>query len=535
MGKISVLDCTLRDGAYIVNSMFGDNAIKGIIGKLKNSGIELIECGWLKDKKHESGSTFYHLPDDVLDYIGSNKKECKYVAMIDWNRFDTSSLPICDHSSLDAIRVVFPYEHYKEGVEVGRLIKEKGYDVYFQAANTLAYSNDDLKELALFMNDFKPVALSVVDTFGAMYEDDLQRILYVLDSSLDTSIELGFHSHNNQQLAFSNSIYFANYFRDKERDIIIDSSLCGMGRGAGNATTELICNYLNQKFGTSFDMDSILDAIDVYIKRYAESFSWGYSTEYCIAGMYCCHVNNIAYLTENHRTTAKDMRGIIESLTPEDRKKYDYNLLESKYIENQNRKIDDEVTFNQLTDEFAGKKVLLVAPGKSSLDYRSEILKFISDNPDVITVSVNALLDGYSNKYLFLTNYARYEYAKNNHSKDFENCEKILLSSVKIEADVNEYIVGFERAIKRGWDHFDNAVICALRLMKRLGIKKIYLSGFDGFKETYNESYADKELPTVNPGKKWEELNEEIKDMFNDFRSKSPEIEIEFLTPSMYQ
>ena len=79
-------------------------------------------------------------------------------------------------------------------------------------------------------------------------------------------------------------------------------------------------------------MDSIMDAIDIYMEFFKENYEWGYSTPYFIAGMYCCHVNNIAYLLKNHRTSSRDMRNIIESLSQDDRKKYDYDLLEEKYL-----------------------------------------------------------------------------------------------------------------------------------------------------------------------------------------------------------
>ena len=75
-------------------------------------------------------------------------------------------------------------------------------------------------------------------------------------------------------------------------------------------------------------MNQIMDAIDMYMQYFQENYTWGYSTPYFIAGMYCCHVNNIAYLLKNHRTNALDMRNIIESLSPEERRKYDYDLLE---------------------------------------------------------------------------------------------------------------------------------------------------------------------------------------------------------------
>ena len=538
MSRLKLLDCTLRDGAYIVNADFGEPVIKGIIRKLQDAHIDIIECGWLKDKEHEKGRTFYHVPSDVVQYITERKSRIKYVAMIDWDRYDLSNLPECDGSSIDAIRVVFPYNKFREGIKVGTEVLKKGYTLFFQAANTLAYSDEDLVELAREVNASGAKSLSVVDTFGAMYEEDLDRIVSVLDRELNPDVALGFHSHNNQQLAFSNAIHFIKLLDKTDREVIVDSSLCGMGRGAGNATTELMANYLNRKYDTGYNMNAIMDAIDIYMKHFEDMYKWGYSTEYCIAGMYCCHVNNIAYLTKNHRTSAKDMRNIIESLSPDDRKKYDYDLLEEKYIENQNRKIDDSAAVETLKKAMAGKKIVLIAPGKSSVTKRDSVEEFISKNrSDAVVIAVNALLDQYGTEYdyLFLTNNARYEYAKETRTAQFDSVKKILLSSVKVEGGDDEYIVEFERAIKRGWDHFDNAVICCLRLLRQLEVRDVYISGFDGFKGTYNESYADESLPTINPGKKWDELNEEIRDMFKDVKKCASEMHISFLTESVYE
>ncbi len=538
MSRLKLLDCTLRDGAYIVNADFGEPAIKGIIRKLQDAHVDIIECGWLKDKEHEKGHTFYHVPSDVVPYISERKSGIKYVTMIDWDRYDLSNLPECDGSSIDAIRVVFPCNKFREGVKVGKEVLKKGYTLYFQAANTLAYTNEDLVELAKEVNASGAKSLSVVDTFGAMYEEDLDRIVSVLDEELNPDVALGFHSHNNQQLAFSNAIHFIKLLERTGREVVVDSSLCGMGRGAGNATTELTANYLNRKYDAGYNMNAIMDAIDIYMKHFEDVYKWGYSTEYCIAGMYCCHVNNIAYLTKNHRTSAKDMRNIIESLSPEDRKKYDYDLLEEKYIENQNRKIDDTYAIAELKNAMAGKKIVLIAPGKSSITKRDDVEDFIAKNrSDALVIAVNALLDQYGTEYdyLFLTNSARYEYARETRAQQFNAVKKILLSSVKIESGPDELIVEFERAIKRGWDHFDNAVICCLRLLKQLGVRDVFISGFDGFKEAYNESYADVSLPTINPGKKWGELNEEIKDMFEDVKKNSLDMHISFLTESVYE
>lgn len=535
MGKFKLLDCTLRDGAYIVNSLFGDVSIKGIIDKLNKANVDIIECGWLKNDEHQKDSSFYHLISDLNQYVINPNPDCKYVLMIDWDRYDVDLLPEKDDKNIaDSIRVVFPYDHFKEGIEVGEKIKAKGYNVYFQAANTLAYSDEELTELAKLCNDLNPLGISIVDTFGAMYEDELERIVKVLNSNLNDNIALGFHSHNNQQLAFSNAIHFMKLLKDAARDAIIDSSLCGMGRGAGNATTELVANYINQKYSGNYNLDVIMDAIDIYMTKYSEKYKWGYSTEYCIAGIYCCHVNNISYLSKNHKTNARDMRNVIGSLSPADRKKYNYDLLEEKYLENQNRKYDDDANIDYLKKDFENG-VILIAPGKSTVVQGDIVKDFIDKHTECVTISVNALNDKYSTDYLFLTNTARYDYARIAYKDKYDSLKHILLSNIKDMPDDNDMIVEYEKAIKRGWEHFDNAVICMLRLLSYIGVKKVYLAGFDGFKNTYNESYADESLPTVNPGKKWEELNREIKDMFEDVKNTSPEMNIQFITESEFE
>ena len=532
MKKVQLLDCTLRDGAYIVDAKFGVPAIKGIIKKLQDADVDIIECGWLKNTLHEEGTSFYHVPEDLEQYVQKRREDTTYVAMIDWDRYDLQYLPQRDGKSLDAIRVVFPHGKHKEGIAVGKKIAKKGYQVFFQAANTLAYSDEELVELAEEMNQINPVAVSVVDTFGAMYQEDLERIVHVLNEKLNPQIRLGFHSHNNQQLSFALTMHFVELLQLTDRGCIVDASLCGMGRGAGNATTELVANYLNLKQYCNYDMNQIMDAIDMYMQYFQENYTWGYSTPYFIAGMYCCHVNNIAYLLKNHRTNALDMRNIIESLSPEERRKYDYDLLEEKYLENQNRIVDDDAVMEQLEHALANREVVLIAPGKTSSTDWKQITEYIQKT-NAIVIGINAINPNYTFDYLYLMNTVRYNYAKEVYPKQFGEVQKILLSNIKTSPEEKEMIVNFNRVIKRGWEHFDNAVINALRLLDKLHVQKVSLAGFDGFKHKYNESYADAALPTHNQDNKWDELNEEINDMFQNFKASS-NMKIAFLTESIF-
>lgn len=531
---MQLLDCTLRDGAYIVDSKFGTSAIKGIIDKLQKANVEIIECGWLKNSEHKIGTTFFHVPDDISQYVNHKSANSVFVTMIDWDRYDLNYLPENNNSILDAIRVVFPRGKAKEGIEVGRQILAKGYKVYFQAANTLAYTDEELVELANCVNSVNAEALSIVDTFGAMYEEDLDRIIEILDENLDPRIKLGFHSHNNQQLSFALTQYFVNRLQYSERDVVVDASLCGMGRGAGNTTTELAASFLNRKYDCGYEMDQILDAIDLYMGYFRENFSWGYSTPYFISGMYCCHVNNIAYLLKNHRTNAKDMNEIIKSLDPQDRIKYDYDLLEEKYLENQNKVIDDKFAVDTLSKDLQGKNVLLIAPGKTTLTEIHNIKEYIkAKNP--VVIDVNAINPEYNADYLFLISNSRYDYSKSVYSDLFSKTKRILLSNITAENDDNNIVINFNRVVKRGWDYFDNAVINCLRLMSILNVKDVAIAGFDEFKERYNETYADSSLPTANSNADYNKLNAEILDMFKDFKKTvGNSMNIEFITESIF-
>lgn len=532
--KIVLLDCTLRDGAYITESHFGTPAIKGIIKKLQEARVDIIEIGWLKDKPHEEGTSFFHVPGDAVPYLVERSSRATYVAMIDWDRYDTEQLPPCDGTSINAVRVVFPHGKHREGIAVAKKIREKGYQVFLQAANTMAYSNADLEELVAEVNAFSPVALSVVDTFGAMYAEDLERIVSVIDAKLDKAVGLGFHSHNNQQLSFALTIRFIDLLETSGRTVMVDASLCGMGRGAGNATTELVASYLNRKKHGNYDLDAILDAIDTYMEPFQQAYTWGYSTPYFVAGLYQCHVNNIAYLQRNHRANARDMRNIIASLSQAERRKYDYDLLEQRYLENQSRHIDDEDAVRALRRAFEGRTVLLVAPGRSVIDKAQSVHAFIKKEKPVV-IGVNAICDGYTYDYLFFVNSARYDYAKNAHETTFAATKKIVLSSIQLEEADSELVLNFNRAIKRGWPHFDNAVISALRLFNSIGVKNVAIAGFDGFRHAYNESYADPSLPTLNPDNRWDELNVEIASMFADVRSRTKgSMEISFVTESLF-
>lgn len=129
---IKLLDCTLRDGAYVTESYFGTPTIRGIIKKMQDAQVDIIECGWMKDTAHKEGTSFFHYPDDIKKYLPPKNKNVSFVAMIDWDRYDVENLSEYDGKTIDAIRIVFPYGRYKEGIRVGKKFGKRAIKYYFK-------------------------------------------------------------------------------------------------------------------------------------------------------------------------------------------------------------------------------------------------------------------------------------------------------------------------------------------------------------------------------------------------------------------
>lgn len=277
---IKVLDCTLRDGAYCVDSFFGENCIKNIVSSLCKSGVEIVECGWLKDIETKNGSTFFNKPTDVSKYI--ENKTSKLSLMFDYGRFDFNSLEQ-NKGLIDIIRIAFYKKNLDEISFAAEEIKNKGYEVFLQASNVLDYSEKELEILCKRANYIGVNSVYIVDTFGSLFPEDLNRIMPIFDKTVNDNIEIGFHSHNNLQLSLALSIEFINKMN---HNIIVDSTLCGMGRGSGNTKTELLLEYLNRR-GKHYDTENIWDVIDKNIVPIKNV--WEYTPEKAIKGLHNLH------------------------------------------------------------------------------------------------------------------------------------------------------------------------------------------------------------------------------------------------------
>ncbi len=531
MEKFKLLDCTLRE-APLDGLMWGDLSIKKMINGLEKANVNIIEVGFLKNAVYVFGSSSFQRVEEIRPYLEHKKADTMYVALVDYGRYDLHYLTPYDGTSIDAIRVCFKHQEIHDVLSYAQAIRDKGYQVCIQHVDTMGFTDDEIIDFIKKVNLFKPFSYSVVDTFGAMYESDMLHYTELANQYLDNDIWLGFHGHNNLMVADANAQRFASEIGAR-RKVIVDASLYGCGRSAGNAHTELMAQYMNKKLGAEFDINELLDLIDTVIVAAQEKTTWGYSIPYFIAGMHNAHTFNVKQLLKRHNLKSKDLRGIIEKLDDVQKKAYDYTLLEKLYVEYFDQPVDDSETVAKLTAAFQGKKILLLAPGKSVNDSQMEIETFINEERPVV-IDVNNLINGYQADYIFYSGSVRYQ---NLQYQDYSAVGKpkiILSSNIKSFACEDEMIVDYRSLIKYGWVNIDSSAILLLRLLIKCGVKEVYIAGLDGYK-SFGQAFYDNELDTgLDEKSRIEHTNDNLS-MMKDIMENNPNFVMHFLTDSVYK
>lgn len=288
--NVKILDCTLRDGGYLIDWKFGKDKIHSITSNLIESGVDYIECGFLKEILSDVNQTFFSSVSDLEKIATQNQI---YTLMINYGEFGIEKFSECKNKNIK-IRLAFKKHNQEEALEYISKLKILGWDIFVNPMITNTYTKVELELLIKRLNEIKPYCVTIVDTLGNMYESDVINIFDFIDKNLIPEIAIGFHSHNSLQLSFSNTKALLKM--GIKRTLIIDSCLYGMGRGAGNLCTELITKYLNDNYQTDYRILPLLKSIDCDLKPIYQEHTWGYSTPYYIAAMHGCHPNYAGYL-----------------------------------------------------------------------------------------------------------------------------------------------------------------------------------------------------------------------------------------------
>lgn len=518
MNNIHILDCTLRDGGYCNEWRFGFDNAKKITSGLVESEVEIVECGFLTNKvDYEPDVMKFNTVEEVARIIPQDRGGKLFVAMMNYGEFEVENLPQYDGSSIDGIRVAYHKKNRYEALELCKKIKEKGYLVFIQAMVSLSYSDEEFLETIKIVNDFNPYAFYIVDSFGVMKGKDLTRLFYMIEHNLHSEIWIGFHSHNNMQLAYSNAQLLTTI--QTNRNLIIDSSVYGMGRGAGNLNTELFVEYLNENYGKQYQIQPLLILIDEILNDFYQINYWGYSLPNYISAVHNAHPNYAGYLDDKKTLTIKDMNEIFDKMDEEKKVSFDKKYIEELYLKHMDTGKVQEEHKAELKEILKNKKVLLIAPGRSSIEESKKIKDFASGE-NVLVVSVNHAYTETVPQFIFLSNLRRFRELPEGNKEKCIVTSNVVSEEVYLQTKYRD-LLNQEEAVA------DNAGLMAIKFFVMYGAKEIILAGFDGYSHDAMDNYGKSEMTIITRNAVLDAMNV---GMSKVLRSYQKEIKISFLT-----
>lgn len=339
MGKnIYLLDATLRDGGQgledlhkngFSDKIFSEEVKHSTIESLGNSNVDIIEIGTMGPSVDDKSKfAIYQNVEELSKYLPKKRNpNALYAGLYIGPDTDVNEIPDWNPLLVEGIRVILRYSELQKSLDYCAALSAKGYKVFVQPMLTMRYTDAELDMVIQAANKMKAYACYFVDSYGYMQPLDVKRLFDYYDTRLDKDIKIGFHAHNNMNLAFSNVQYFLNI--DSDRDVIIDSCATGMGQGAGNLQTELIIPYLNENYGKNYDYDSVLDICDVLDQDMIPDDLWGYSVARLLPAVYKTAYKYGLMMRNKYHLSFRQMNKILREMPDANRMRFTPQDLES--------------------------------------------------------------------------------------------------------------------------------------------------------------------------------------------------------------
>ena len=297
---IKVLDCTLRDGGLVNNFRFTDEFVKALYQANVQAGVDYMEFGYKASKDifkvEDFGKWKFCDEEAIREIVGNNETDLKIAVMTDVGRTDYKK-DIIDRkdSVIDLVRTATYIHQIPFAIEMIEDAKNKGYET---SANLMAVSKVNDKDLEngleLLANSCVDV-IYLVDSFGAFYPEQIRRLADIyLNIAAKTGKKIGIHAHNNQNLAFANTIEGLTAGIS-----YLDATVCGMGRGAGNCFMESLLAFLKNP---RYNLSVIMDFIEKYMLQMKKDYDWGFDIPYLLTGIFNSHPSSAINFIKEGRT-----------------------------------------------------------------------------------------------------------------------------------------------------------------------------------------------------------------------------------------
>ncbi len=361
---MEILDCTLRDGGYYTQWDFSQSLLLPYFAAMEALPVTMVEIGYRNHPCNSYYGRHYYTPGSLMQQARELMPSKRLALMLDEKSCPAHSLQLLLESCkglVDMFRIAVAPDRLQNALLMARVIKDFG----FQVGINLMYASTltpDAPALDLISQlDGLVDALSLVDSYGAIYPDQLSALIKVCRSK--TRIPLGFHGHNNIELAFANCLTAL-----QSGCTIIDATVTGMGRGAGNLKTELLLTHLNKYNNLPVNFDVLSNVVNEF-EKLRETYGWGTNLPYMVSG-----INSLPQ---------KDVMDWVS-------KRYYSVQSIVRALHNQKDVHQERGKYPVFNPDAPCNRALIVGGGPSVKEHIDAVLTLVKRNPDVCIIHASS-------------------------------------------------------------------------------------------------------------------------------------------------
>ncbi len=525
------LDCTIRDGGYINGWDFSRHFATSLYHALSEAGADYMEIGFLSTDRDPKCPWQSVNQKDIVQLKEEVPDGAKIAVMINYGEVPIDAVPDATDFPTDLIRVATPKGCAREATDYAARLSQKGFATTINYMGISNYNNQDILKLIGTINGAKQDIrfFYLADSFGSLLPSRTREIFSTLQFGTDAKI--GFHPHNNLQLAFANTLVAMEVGVD-----IVDGSIFGMGRGAGNLYTDAVLTYFETLEPKRYRVMPILQFADLYMDELKKQFDWGYSLPQLLSGILGCHPNYPTRLLKEKAYTADDIYRMLQELPETEKPRYSQEVSTRIKMKHFNLIARDEAV--QVSDRLKelcahnNQEALIICGGQTVNIQKHLISEYIQEvQPAVFSVNnPKAPLPAHG---VFFGNRRRILQYWDQISDDLH---VLFGSDIHPAAEHNfklknvtrlnlfQLITSQNREPESVFP--SNSGIKAVLALYQVGFRNIAISGLDGY--SGENSYYYDEIDQVDSEKTREEQNKQIAFELNELSKLSSTLDFTF-------
>ncbi|MBI2470431.1 MAG: aldolase catalytic domain-containing protein [Planctomycetes bacterium] len=557
-----ILDCTVRDGGYVNDWKFDKKFVREVYRALSKASVDFVEIGFKGTEKYfdrEKYGLWRFSEEKDIHNVTANISGSKLAIMADYGKIETEDFCNANESLIELVRVAVHKDDVKGALSLLEQIKKKGYKVSLNVMGYTNYSKTERNDLVDLLKTVNLDYVYIADTYGSLFPNQVSQIFEPL---LEISqFKVGFHSHNNLQMAFANTLEAVSCGVH-----IIDSTIYGMGRGAGNLPTEVIISFVANRKGDKYNPIPILNIIDRFFVEMQNHNRWGYQLPYMLSGLFQCHPNYPKALMDLREYTIEDIWKAMSHIKKKNPVGFSKSLLDDLIKEGVIGSGKIDVRKNSLAnsnkllfkidapkisylDKHKERDFLVLANGPSLKEYKYKIDKFIFKY-DPIILGANYLGELFKPHYHAFINKRRFVA----YIDTVSSSSQLLIGQHIDDSLIHEYTnrnyenIYYIDTLNSDFEIYKGVITSNCRTVSILllgvaivmGAHRVFVAGMDGYVSLhlgnalhfYNEKEETEDRQVIYEKHQWCQY---FIDQIDKFLSKNDKEGVHIITPTSYK